>query len=316
MSKFILKLITFLFCAGLAVSSLFLIPKHQDENIYIAGMIGKHNRLDSINTPKIILAAGSNMAFGIDSEKIERTFSLPVINLSIHAGLGASFILEELKSSISSGDVVFLSLEYFLGAGDDRLKKNASNLYVPASDYYSMDIYSNTEYLLDDTRENVKNVFRNIINPPTSSIDKVYTKQAFNKYGDVVSHLNKKNKPSLKGKREMEYVYWEKIEEINDFYDFAVKLGVSVFYLYPTYPISQYELNEKVIKSIQNDLNNDLRIEIINEPSSFVYHDSLFFDTVYHLNKSGRQKRTASFIELLNVNLNVQKALKIRSLLR
>lgn len=273
-------------------------------------MIQKHERLESIKSPKIILAAGSNMAFGIDSEKIEKEFSIPVVNLSIHAGLGTSFILEELKNSIAPNDIVFLSLEYFLGDGGDRLKKSASDVFSPATQYYTMDTYSMLCLSMDDTKINIKNKVRQLINPRVSSIDVIYSKDAFNKYGDVVSHLNKKNKRPLSGKGIKKYVYWDKIKEINKFYDYAVEMNVDVFYLYPTYPESQYKINEKVINLLRNDLNNDLKIEILNEPSSLVFHDSLFFDTVYHLNKNGREKRTTKMIEIVKKNKKAQQRLK------
>ena len=63
----------------------------------MAAIIDKHAHADSIKAGKIILAGGSNLAFGIDSKQLEETLGMPVVNLGLHAGLGLHFILEELK---------------------------------------------------------------------------------------------------------------------------------------------------------------------------------------------------------------------------
>jgi hypothetical protein len=58
------------------------------------------------------------------------------------------------------------------------------------------------------------------------------------------------------------------------------------------------------------DLSNNLKIEILNKPSDFVLPDSLFFDTVYHLNKKGREIRTKKLIEIIKKSTNAQQWLK------
>jgi hypothetical protein len=310
MKSFIVKLIIFSLCTVSLILLLSVIPKTGNKNTYLEGIVQKHERLLSIKSPKIIIAGGSNMAFGINSEEIEKEFSMPVVNLSIHGGLGAPFILGELKESIAPGDVVFLSLEYFLGDGDDRLKKHASEIFPPASKYYTMDRDTSLFIYLDDIRENIKNGIISLINPQRFLRDKIYSRDAFNKYGDVISHLDKENKTSLSGKQVMEYEYWNKIEAINEFYNYASRMNTSVFYLFPTFAESQYEKNKEVISLLREDLDSDLKIDIINEPSTFVFNDSLFFDTVYHLNKNGREKRTVKMIQLLRNNKNVQRSLK------
>ena len=54
------------------------------------------------------------------------------------------------------------------------------------------------------------------------------------------------------------------------------------------------------------DLSNNLKIEILNRVSDFVFPDSLFFDTVYHLNKKGREIRTKKLIEIIKKSTNAQ----------
>jgi len=85
MRKFIFKVLTFciLFFSSLVVISVIYENIEIESNDYIKGMIKKHQLLDSIPSPRIIIAGGSNNAFGINSRLIEEAFELPVINLYI-----------------------------------------------------------------------------------------------------------------------------------------------------------------------------------------------------------------------------------------
>ena len=66
-------------------------------------------------------------------------------------------------------------------------------------------------------------------------------------------------------------------------------------------PFSKLGIKENILKAI-NDLNillhQDIKnIPFINKPEDYIFDDNLFYDTVYHLNREGRELRTKSFIE-------------------
>src|SRR5687768_13390615 len=91
---------------------------------YFQSIIDKHKRLEQIPAPRIILAGGSSLTFGVDSKRIESEFGKPVVNLSLIASLGMEFIINELSSVMREGDVVILSTEYFLSDQGDYQVKN------------------------------------------------------------------------------------------------------------------------------------------------------------------------------------------------
>lgn len=80
--KFILK--CFLFLALTIGFLLHLSPQYLGN--YQASLIDKVERLESIQEPKIVLIGDSNLAFGIDSERIEEAFGMPVVNMGLHGG--------------------------------------------------------------------------------------------------------------------------------------------------------------------------------------------------------------------------------------
>jgi len=311
MKKFLFSSIAF---SVLIVSLYTLIsntvkPKNVVSNDYMAAMIDKHNRIEQLNCPKIIFAGGSNLAFGLNSEEVENEFSVPVVNLGLHKGLGLNFILNELKNTIKKDDVVFLSIEYLLESeGNYELKKKTSCSYKEALKYYTYDLRAEILIDIDKTNKNIKSYKKNKktannLNPEIQ----VYSRDAFNKYGDVIAHLEKSPPKELKDIGVLNYSYWTGINELNEFYKYAKSKNVAVFFIYPNYPVSEFKKNQEVIEKLSKDLSDNLKIEILNSPYDFVFPDSLFFDTVYHLNKIGRKLRTKKLIEIIKKNTNAQQ---------
>ncbi|MDN5215963.1 hypothetical protein QQ020_28050 [Fulvivirgaceae bacterium BMA12] len=298
----------------------FISEEDEYSSDYMAAIIDKHERANSIKEPKIILTGGSNVAFGIDSEELQKAFSIPVVNLALHRQLGLSFILKELKYAIKEGDIVFLCIEYFFpGEGEYKLQRHTSDYYKEAELFYSPNKYDDLKLYLEETRLkyidlfNSENVGAKQGNPDLkdSMNPLVYSRDAFNKYGDVVGHLDKKNPGFLRGRGTVfKYRFWEGISAINEFYAYAREMNVNVFYLFPPYPSSDFSKGYDIISQLRSDLNSHLKVEILNAPEDFVYPDSDFFDTIYHLNKNGRAKRTKKLIELIANSGNVQEQIR------
>ena len=82
-----------------------------EQSDYLDGIIDKHRLADKTSSPRIVLEGGSNLAFGIDSRKIEDSTGLPVINMGLHAGLGLDFIVNEIKYIVKPSGIVILSIE-------------------------------------------------------------------------------------------------------------------------------------------------------------------------------------------------------------
>lgn len=76
MARFVKKLMEF-FCllivGALGIVALkYIVVGSQYQKTYMGAFVDKIERLKSINEPKIILVGNSNVAFGFDSERIEK----------------------------------------------------------------------------------------------------------------------------------------------------------------------------------------------------------------------------------------------------
>ena len=91
----------FLLTAVAVVSFDYFVLGNQHLGNYEAAILDKTNRLRSIKEPKIILIGNSSLAFGMDSEMVERSIGMPVVNMGLHGALGNAFCENMLKPEVS-----------------------------------------------------------------------------------------------------------------------------------------------------------------------------------------------------------------------
>lgn len=278
--------------------------KHEQQNGW-AGIIDKHQHLDSLASPKLMLIGGSNIMFGLDSQLLQDSLHLPVINLGLGGALGLSFFLNEAKQSLRKGDFVLISIEYFLDKGDYEAQLFTASLFPPASQY--IDYQSLADSLTVNWNYRLRRI-RNLFLLPSAPSESnriddttsVYFRKAFNHSGDIMSHLNNPSPTQLDDRTTMNQAdYSTGIKKLNDFANFAKQNGVRVFFSYPSYCESEFQKNQKLLNELDKQLRQQVAIEFIDTPKDQSYPDSLFFDTVYHLNGIGRLLRTQKIIKLL-----------------
>ena len=66
----------------------------------------------SIAQRKILIVAGSNALFAIDSKMLEKAFGMPVVNYGVNAGIELPCTLFMAQKVIGKGDIVLMPLEY------------------------------------------------------------------------------------------------------------------------------------------------------------------------------------------------------------
>jgi hypothetical protein len=62
--------------------------------------------------PRVLIVAGSGAMFGVDSRVLADAWAMPVINLSVNAGIGPHFIIDYAQPLVGDGDIVLMPLEY------------------------------------------------------------------------------------------------------------------------------------------------------------------------------------------------------------
>jgi hypothetical protein len=316
MLKLLLKSISLLVVAGLTCGYIIylnpLVPK--DPNGYMATIIDKHRRLDSLPSPKLIFVGASNLAFGLNCKLIEDSLKIPTVNMGLHGALGLPFILNEVKSNIKAGDIVILSLEYYLlFKSDIKLIKRTIDLYPEAANYVEMAPIKKAiqeAFYVPVLAANLKRIQTTILHglPPKDDPSKKipmsgYRRNMFSEYGDVVGELNYKLPAELRDSKMNIDDYSEGIKTLDKFADYVRSKDASIYFCYSNYPEKAFEKNKKPIYNFKEQLDKQLNIEIINTPEDFVFPEKDFLDTVNHLNKQGREKRTMKMIQILKARV-------------
>jgi hypothetical protein len=295
---FLLLLLVILF----SLIQVLVAPRIRDYNEFMAASIDKELRHKILPSPRLVFIGGSNLAFGIDSKKISDSLALPVANLGLHAGLGLNFILNEARENIKPNDVIVLSTEYFLPPqGSLKLQSQLIDVNQRAIKYAANGVADYIRLLNRNFQRCLSTVFYMGLHKLTAQrvTEKVYQRDAFSAEGDNIAHLFDDTKHPIDFNAAYKNEYTDGIQALNQFIDFAKSANAKVYYIYPNYPKSAFVLHHSSINWFASEINQKLNCQVLGTPADFVLDDSLYYDSFYHLNKTGRKMRTDSFISLL-----------------
>lgn len=292
------------------VEVLFRLDPLKQQNIegaYLASLIDKHQRLQGLPSPRLLLQGGSSMAYGTDSHLLEDSLLLPVQNMATQIVLGTRFMLNELRPSLRRGDVLVLGFEYHITSfGDTEQKLMAAEYYPPARhfvDYQSFkqSITAPVQYRFLRLRYLMGALMSGrAATPSVSDTVSVFFRKGFSERGDLLSHLNNPALRPLQHSTLPADTDWSGIvQDLRVFCAEAHQRGVRVLYAYPPYARTAYAQNQATLWRLHEALHQVPHLTVLGAPADFVYDDSLFFDSVYHLNAPGRRLRSVQLVGLL-----------------
>lgn len=297
----VLGLTVVTFVAGL----IWIIPF--DGNSYLAAAKEKQQLLVSVKSPRIILVGGSNVAFSINSNMLESSFHIPVINMGLHANLGLSFMLNEVEGELRNGDIVIVIPEYqqflhplFLDGDPKYLATVIKACPECISGLSTPKQYLNTAVgLLQITEgEIIQYVEGGAVG------NAIYSRQGFNSQGDMIAHLDQPGEPDpsqhLKISGPSLVLIDPVTRRLNSFYQTANEINAKVYFMFPDFLDEDYYDREQNFIDLYNILKSKLDMPILGMPEDFLYSEEMFFDTFYHMNRTGRDLRTARIIQLLS----------------
>ena len=284
---------------------------------FVGVLKDKYERLYSIEEPKIVIIGGSSVPFGIDSEMIEESMQMPVVDFGLYADLGTKLMLDLSEGAIREGDIIILAPElnaqtlslYFNGKTTHQAFDNNRELYgsIKSDDIGSM-IGTAFSYTMDKIPYLVgkKDYPKN---------DGAYQKEYFNVYGDN-SYVRENNimggvNPSIHFNFHCDYSdattteYEEFIQYLNRYIDYATRKGATVYYSYA--PMSDRAIMDAVteedIDAYVTNLAAHLHCRIISDIDDYIMDDRYFYDTEFHLNSAGTVVRTVHLIDDLKRTL-------------
>jgi hypothetical protein len=288
-----------------------------DPDHYFAGSLLHIKLLKKTPSPRIILAGGSNVSFGIDAELMQQTLGMPVINDGLHAGLGLAS-LRELQEYIREGDVIIISLEYNLFTNQDVMEGDPVFLsdwieYSPRRIKYLSNPLTETPgiYAIMLQRKVNRQVNTYLFGGSLNEVRSVFVGTKYDLNGDFIGHLqaasmNWQKIPvtpyPVSGLQEDIFVFLERFNQI------AQEKGAKVYFEAPSSRQSNCKATRETrMADFFKSFTERSSIPLLTPLEEVCLPNKYFFDTEYHLNAQGRELRTKRLIENLR---NLTAALK------
>ncbi len=309
MKKFLIQSIAFFFvCIALLFLGVLLPNKSHPKTVDYA-LIKKHELINATKSPKVILTGGSNVLFGFNSAILQEELQKPVINHAIHAGYGLQYVLDDiLQLNISKGDTVILAPEYSHFIDKNRFGKEPLLFSLTAIPknlklLRFQQIINVLPYLPKFALSRMKSYAYTLKNSSTSKdtaskTQKNYTEYSINTHGDHDTHWNL-SKTDFSNYTFYGTVDPGAIEMIENFEQQLQTRGAKLIVTYPSLMASSYQLNIEVINNIYNAIHN-AKFDTLGTPLDYVFEDHLFYDTPYHLNGKGVDKRSHLILNQLH----------------
>ena len=306
MKRFIVKIliIVFILLFFVTIIDIFLLhgkdvrslPSHE-KNVILA-----YNRLKALgDTNKIVIIAGSNGGFSINSRMINETFHEKVVNTCTHAGIGVRMEFEMYKEFLHRGDVVIFCPEY--GGSKSRLYGESSLFRILSSHMpfaYKKISFNQWCYLYKYIGVHYNELIEHQKWKDYYKDLGPYSSKSLNEFGDI--ECERIHKDSI----ELYNIGGKMSKVVIDYYkyihSFTKENGIKLIFLPPTLIESCYLKNKNQIDSLADCLKrNGIPLQAL--PSRYVFPDSMFFDTPYHMTQSGANERTKLIIEDMNALL-------------
>ena len=294
-----------LFCV-LYFGSVFTIIAPQYEEGYNASLLDKENRLMSIKEPKIILVGNSNVALGINSQRLEEAVGMPVVNMGLHGALGNRMLERTALPGIKRGDLVIVCHSSYVDEGnipDPEIAwitiENHKELWklldieewkdiIPALPQYSLKVF----YLWMSKTGNAR--------------DAIYNRRNFNIYGDYVLKRNEQSH-SFGETFLLPEINEVCVSRLNNMNQYCIEKEATM--LIAGYPIcaSKSESNIQDITYFENELKSRLTCEVISNYVDYMYSNEYFYDTALHLTTQGAELSTNQLIKDIIKYLEINK---------
>ena len=268
-----------------------------DQNDYFLANVDKMQRLVTTRPPRMIFIGGSNLAFGLDSAAVSKSWGMPVVNMGLSYDLGLKFMLDHAAPYLRQGDLVVVVPEYqhffdkwfwgrmallrllFITDGPFR-----PLLYIPSNTWQEANSFlfnwKPEKYRVRDTKWG-------------------YNRHDFNQEGDEIGHLKQPDR-AISFKQPLGVaINHQAISYLARFIAANNRRGITTLVVYPSLQESYYRANAVGIQRVAEALRAG-GVPVLGSPQSFVFADNLFFDSIYHLNAAGRQLRTQRLIRLLH----------------
>lgn len=287
----------------------FALPPVYD-NTFIGELSDKYDRLNELDSPKIVVVAGSSAAFGLDSGMITEKLGYETVNFGLYANLGTKLMMDLSKSNIGEGDLIILAPEMNSQTLSLYFNPETAAQALDGSFYMLKDVDSGDyEQLIGAMWKLAAEKLNYTVSGTRPQNAGAYRKENFNEYGDNVFDRPYNEMSGFGNSIVIDFrtdpadgvttEYEEYIDYVNEYVAYARERGAEVYFSFP--PMNEdavYGSNtdEQIVEFYKN-LVLSLDCKVISNIYDYILDDGYFFDSEFHLNNSGVTVRTVQLID-------------------
>jgi hypothetical protein len=276
-----------------------MIAPCQYDQTFLGELKEKHARLTSLDEEKIVLIGGSNLAFGLDSYKLQEYVGMPIVNYGLYATIGTKAMLDMSRSHIKKGDIVVICPE---------TEKQTYSLYYNAhSMWQALDCdlsmlkdvgFSNLGKLIAAIPEFAAEKHRFVKKGEKPTPSGIYAKSSFNEYGDIMVErpyniMPKNFDSSMPISLNTDLLDEEFIDYLNKYASYCERRGAKVYFGFSPINADSIVSTEKEKELFYKTLGEQLNFPIISDINDYILDSGFFYDTNFHLNSVGALQRTS-----------------------
>jgi hypothetical protein len=273
---------------------------------------------EQITVPKVLVVAGSNAMFGIDSKQLSEYWQRPTINMAVNAGLGLDYILAQAQKVARRGDILVLPLEYALYLDNGEANSQIIDYVIGRDSAYwnSLTYGQRTQYIVGMAPERWIQGLRKPADSPVTS--GTYGAHHLNTVGDQTfsgrEHQQEHDRAAIAvaaspkkawtyGERALqEKGAWDKLRQFAEWSreNQICLIAVPTALLFQdSYRRSSVE--QRFYESLPDRV-RQLGISYVGQPYDFMYPADHFFDTDHHLQDWARTIHTRKLITLFKAS--------------
>lgn len=288
----------------------------------------KTYRASTLNSPKLIIAGGSNGLFGLNSKLLSKETGLPAVNLAGHAGMSFNFQADQAVRNAQDGDIVIMPLEYSYYSQTSTLT-DAHTQNMESWGHEHIKGFSIKETVNYFRHSTLSGIVRRIATDTPLPVDPIdialnhndqtksseiidwvgYNYKSMNFLGDMLSDNPPTALVTSIAEKGEKYLHTpiptsQFIEDAKTLSAALEDKGASLYFTWPTSMKNKlFNMSSKADLDQALALKNNMLSQGFNficSPADFNFPPENFFDTRYHLNFKGALLRTLNLASCLN----------------
>lgn len=298
----------------LLTAALCVPPVYEDS--FVGALDEKYERLYSIEEEKLVIVGGSSVAFGYDSEILEKYMEMPVVNFGLYAALGTKVMMDLSRDAIGEGDVVLLAPE--LDAQTLSLYFNAETMWQASEGAPRMLRHLDA----DDTLSMLGGMWKYAtdkiavhLSGESPAPDGVYAADSFDARGDIVYQRDENIMKGYYAPNGMlsltpDILSDAFVDYVNEYIEHCQRQGASVYFVYC--PMNERGLAKDADpEAFETYLRERIACPFLGSITDHIFEAGYFYDTNLHLNDAGAVAHTVAVTRALLIEREIPRRVSV-----